>query len=272
MDEHRTVNRAHWDEATDVHVASDYYDVAAFKAGNNRLHGIERDELGDVRGKTLLHLQCHFGLDTLSWARLGADVTGIDFSERAVEQARALSAELDIPARFLVSDLYELPSNLDGTFDIVFTSYGAIYWLPDIKRWGEIAASYVKPGGTFYIAEFHPVGFMFDTDHSENPAMKDFERKYPYFHSDVPIRDDSSDYADPAAAMSNSLTYSWAHSMSDILNALLSAGLEIEYLHEFPFSIIREFPFLEQREDGYWHVSEGMYDMPMIFSIKARKP
>ena len=272
MDEHRTVNRAHWDEATDVHVASDFYDVASFRAGENRLHGIERAELGDVSGTTLLHLQCHFGLDTLSWARLGADVTGIDFSERAIAQARALSAELDIPARFLVSDLYELPTNLDGQFDIVFTSYGAIYWLPDIKRWGEIAAGYVKPGGTFYIAEFHPVGFMFDTPFGEDLPMKDYERKYPYFHSEVPIRDESSDYADPAVAMSNTLTYSWSHSMSDIVNALVSGGLQIQYFHEFDFSTVRQFPFLEQRVDGYWHVPEGMHDMPMLFSIKARKP
>jgi SAM-dependent methyltransferase len=272
MDEHRTVNRAHWDEATDVHIASDFYDVASFKAGDIRLHGIERSELGDVSGKSLLHLQCHFGMDTLSWARLGADVTGVDFSERAIAEARALAAELDIPARFLVSDLYELPSNLDGQFDIVFTSYGAIYWLEDIKRWGEIAASYVKPGGTFYIAEFHPVGFMFDTVFSEDPAVKDYERKYTYFHTDEPIRDESSDYADPKAPMKNMLTFSWSHSMSDILNALIAGGLQIEYFHEFDFSTIRQFPFLEQHEDGYWHVPEGMYDMPMIFSIKARKP
>ena len=272
MDEHRSVNRAHWDEATDVHIASEFYDVASFKAGQSRLHAIERAELGDVRGKTLLHLQCHFGMDTLSWARLGADVTGIDFSERAIAEARALSAELDIPARFLVSDLYELPSNLDGTFDIVFTSYGAIYWLPDIKRWGEIAASYVKPGGTFYIAEFHPVGFMFDTDFSGESREKDYVRRYPYFHEADPILDESSDYADPTAAMKNVLTFSWSHSMSDILNALISGGLQIEHFHEFNYSTVRQFPFLEQREDGNWHVPKGMHDMPMLFSIKARKP
>src|SRR6266550_3264607 len=132
MDEHRTVNRAHWDEATDVHIASDFYDVASFKAGTNRLHGIERGELGDVAGKTMLHLQCHFGLDTLSWARLGANVTGIDFSEHAIDEARALAEELNIPSRFISTDLYELPTKLDEQFDIVFTSYGAIYWLPDI--------------------------------------------------------------------------------------------------------------------------------------------
>ena len=272
MDEHRTVNRAHWDEATDVHIVSDFYDVGSFKAGQNRLHGIERAELGDVSGKTLLHLQCHCGLDTLSWARLGADVTGIDFSERGIGEARALAAELNIQARFLVSELYELPANLDGQFDIVFTSYGAIYWLPDIKRWGEIAGSFVKPGGTFYIAEFHPTGFMFDTDHGQNPDATDYVRRYPYFHSDRPIRDESPDYADPSTAMTNIVTYSWSHSLSDIINALIGGGLQIEYVHEFPFSTIQEFGFLEQHDDGYWYPPEGIHDMPMIFSIKARKP
>jgi len=272
MDEQLAVNRVHWDEVTDVHMTSDFYDVESFKAGQNRLHGIERAELGDVAGKSMLHLQCHFGLDTMSWARLGATVTGVDFSERAIDTARALAAELKIRATFLVSDLYELPSNLDGQFDVVFTSYGAIYWLPDIKRWGEIAASYVKPGGTFYIAEFHPVGFMFDTDMGQDPSMNDYVRKYPYFHEDEPIDDDSADYADPDAPVKNTRTYSWSHSLSDITNALMGGGLQLEYIHEFPFSTIKEFGFLEQHDDGYWYSPPGKYDMPMIFSIKARKP
>ena len=272
MDEQLLTNRTHWDEVTDVHLASDFYDVESFKAGKDRLHGIESDELGDVRGKTLLHLQCHFGLDTLGWARRGATVTGIDFSERAIEEARSLSAELSIPATFLVSDLYELPSKLDGQFDIVFTSYGAIYWLPDIRRWGEIAASYVKPGGTFYIAEFHPTGFLFDTDWGTDGRAKDYVRKYPYFYTDAPIVDESPDYADPSATVKNSRTYSWAHTLGDVANALIDGGLQIEFIHEFPFSTFQQFSFLEQHDDGYWYPPEGMYDMPMLFSIKARKP
>jgi ubiquinone/menaquinone biosynthesis C-methylase UbiE len=269
MDEYRQTNRAHWDEATDVHVASEFYDVESFKAGNNRLHAIEREELGNVTGKSLLHLQCHFGLDTLSWARLGADVTGVDFSERAVEQARALSAETGVPGRFILSELYELPSVLDEQFDIVFTSYGAIYWLPDIMRWGEIAARYVKRGGIFYIAEFHPVGFMFDT---VDATVTDYRLKYPYFYEAKPIIDDSADYADPNVAMSNTLTYSWAHSMSDIINALIGAGLQIEYFHEFPLSAMKQFPWLEPEGDDLWRAPADQYQMPMTFSIKARKP
>lgn len=273
MDELLAVNRTHWDEVTDVHMGSDFYDVESFKAGENRLHGIELGELGgEVNGKTMLHLQCHFGLDTMGWARLGATVTGIDFSERAIDAARAISSELNIPATFIVSDLYELPSKLDGQFDIVFTSYGAIYWLPDIHRWGEIAASYLKPGGTFYIVEFHPVGFMFDTDMGQDASMSDFVLKYPYFHEDDPIVDDSADYADPNAPVKNTRTYSWSHSLSDIANALIGGGLQLEYIHEFPFSTIKQFNFLEQHDDGYWYPPAGKHDMPMIFSMKARKP
>ena len=269
MDEFREANRVHWDEATDVHVASEFYDVQAFKDGRERLHRIEVEELGDVSGKSLLHLQCHFGLDTLSWARRGATVTGVDFSERAIEQARGLSKETGVPGEFHVSDIYELPSNLRGEFDIVFTSYGAIYWLPDLKRWGEIAASYVRPGGTFYIAEFHPVGFMYDT---VDANVKDYVLKYPYFYSAKPIVDDSEDYADPTAVMKNTVTYSWAHSMSDIINAINGAGLQIEFFHEFPLSAMRQFPWMEPDGDDLWKVPADRYQMPMTFSIKARKP
>jgi SAM-dependent methyltransferase len=269
MDDYREANRAHWDEATDVHVASEFYDVDAFRNGKERLHRIEVEELGDVSARSLLHLQCHFGLDTLSWARRGAIVTGVDFSERAIEQARALSAETGVPGEFLVSDIYELPSKLQGEFDIVFTSYGAIYWLNDIKRWGQIAASFVKPGGVFYIAEFHPTGFMFDT---VDPQAPDYVLKYPYFYSPDPIVDDSGDYADPAAEMKNTRSYSWAHSMSDIVNAINDAGLQIEFFHEFPLSAMKQFPWMEPDGNDLWKVPADRYQMPMTFSIKARKP
>jgi SAM-dependent methyltransferase len=269
MDRYLEANRTHWDEATSVHAASEFYDVEAFKAGKNRLHRIEREELSDVSGKSLLHLQCHFGLDTLCWARLGATVTGIDFSPVAIENARALSTETGVPGRFLVSDLYELPSRLDEQFDIVFTSYGAIYWLPDLKRWGEIAASFVASGGIFYIAEFHPTGFMFDT---VDKAIPDYRLKYPYFYSPDPIVDDSGDYADPNAPMQNTRTYSWAHSMSDIVNAINDAGLDIEFFHEFPLSAMKQFPWMVPDGDDMWKVPSDHYQMPMTFSIKARKP
>jgi SAM-dependent methyltransferase len=269
MDAYRLTNREHWDEATDVHVASDFYDLAAFKTGKERLHGIEIAELGDVTGKSLLHLQCHFGMDTISWARKGATVTGLDFSPRAISTARALASELDVPARFIETDLYAAPEVLDEQFDIVFTSYGAIYWLSDIHRWGEIAASFVKPGGTFYIAEFHPFGFIFDND---DPNVTDYIVKYPYFFTPEPIEFDGGDYADPDAAMKHTRTYSWAHSMSDIVSAIIDAGLQIEHFHEFPVSAMKQFPWLEETDGRLWRAPADRYQMPMLFSIKARKP
>ena len=161
MDERVEANRKHWDEAVPIHVASTTYDVANFGKGRGRLRPGELGEVGDVRGKSLLHLQCHFGLDTLSWAMEGARVTGADFSEPAIEAARKLAEEHGIEARFVMSDIYDLPERLDGDFDIVFTSYGALNWLPDVERWAGVAWHFVKPGGTFYIVAFHPVAMLF---------------------------------------------------------------------------------------------------------------
>ncbi len=164
MDEYRRANQDLWDEYTRINAASSMYDLAGFKAGRNALHPLEIQELGDVRGKSLLHLQCHFGMDTLTWARLGAQVTGVDFAPDAVRLARSLAGELGLAARFIQSDLYDLPNHLDETFDIVFTSYGALTWLSDIPGWAQVAARYVRPGGTFYIAEFHPAACMFSDE------------------------------------------------------------------------------------------------------------
>ncbi|MFC7202067.1 class I SAM-dependent methyltransferase [Haloferax namakaokahaiae] len=160
MDDFRATNRDHWDELAELHPTTPLYDVDGFLAGESSLMDLEREELGSVEGNSLLHLQCHFGMDTLSWAREGATVTGIDFSPKAIEMARELRDEAGIDAdqaRFVESDVYELPENLDGEFDVVFTSYGAISWLSDIDQWAEIIDHFLKPGGTFYIAEIHPV-------------------------------------------------------------------------------------------------------------------
>jgi SAM-dependent methyltransferase len=270
MDEHIEANRRHWDEIVPIHAGSDFYAVDAFRTGHSKLKPVELAELGDVRGKTLLHLQCHFGLDTLSWARHeGAIVTGIDFSEQAIATARALAAECGIDARFLVSELYALPDNLDGQFDVVFTSYGAITWLPDIRRWAEVAAHFVKPGGTFYVAEFHPFSYVFDDD----PGVTDLRVRYPYFHDDEPLRfEGEADYADRTATFENRVTYSWSHPISDVVTALIEAGLRIEFLHEFPFSTYQFLPITEQSPDGTVRLSKHDRCVPLLYSIKATKP
>ena len=156
------VNKARWDELVDIHAESDFYDVQGFLGGMNRLRDYEMADIGDVTGKRLLHLQCHFGLDTLCWARLGAIATGADFSEKAIERARALAQEANLDATFVLSDVDTLPDHLDGKFDIVYTSRGVINWLPDITRWGQVIEHFLEPGGFVYITEGHPVLQVFD--------------------------------------------------------------------------------------------------------------
>ena len=269
-DHYMDANRSHWDEVVGIHMRSEFYDVAAFKAGHSKLKPIERAELGDVRGKTLLHLQCHFGMDTLSWARdEGAIVTGVDFSEPAVEQARALAAELRIDARFIHSNIYDLPNLLNKRFDIVFTSYGVLGWLPDIRRWARVAAHFVRPGGTFYIVEFHPFSQVFD----ETPGVDDLYVKYPYFETADPFKDDSgADYADPTAPLEHTTTYWFPHSLGDVVSALIDAGLRIEHLHEFPFSTYQFLPFTQTKPDGTVRLTKHDGSVPLLYSIRATKP
>ena len=259
-------NRKLWDGMVPVHVASEFYDVASFKAGRNSLMRIEREEVGDVVGKSLLHLQCHFGMDTLSWARLGAAVTGVDFSAPAIDQARDLAEELAIEATFVESDVYKLPDALQGRFDIVFATYGVVCWLPDFSRWAEIAASYVAPGGFLYLADSHPFSATLD----DGP---DLPRRigYPYNSGGVPmVFDDEGSYADRNAILPHTRSYEFHHGMGDIVTSLVEAGLRVDFLHEFPFAAWQRFPDMTKGADGYYH-SPRADGIPMMFSLKATK-
>ena len=262
-DDWLAANRELWDAWTEINARSDFYDLEAFRAGASSLQPVELEELGDVHGKTLLHLQCHFGLDTLSWARQGAQATGVDFSEAAIELARSLSTELDLPARFVASDVFDLPNRLDGEFDIVFTSYGVIDWLRDLSAWGRIIASFLKPGGAFHMVEFHPFALTLGDD---GQAFH-----YPYFPSPTPIRTvEHGSYADRDAEIKQ-VSYAWCHSLGEIVTALAAAGLRIEHLHEFPHSPYDCFDFTEEIEPGK-SVITGLEDRaPLLFSIKATR-
>ena len=268
MNEYTEANRRHWDEVVPIHLASEMYDVASFKAGKSKLKPVEFAELGDVRGKTLLHLQCHFGLDTLSWAREGAIVTGIDFSERAIEAARALASETGIDARFVLSDVYSLPDKLNGQFDNVFASYGVLFWLPDVPRWAKVVAHFLRPGGTFYMVEFHPIVGVFDSD----PVVTDLQVRYPYFPTPEPLRfDDDGTYADRSAKLEHRVTYSWPHPVSEVVTALIDAGLRIEFFHEFPFTTESWFPFMEEVGERCYRLAKHDGSVPLLYSIKATK-
>jgi SAM-dependent methyltransferase len=261
-------NRRHWDELVPIHAASGFYDVAGFKAGASTLKPVELAELGDVRGQTLLHLMCHFGLDTLSWAREGAIVTGIDFSERAVETARALAAECRIDARFVQSDIYGLPEHLGGEYDIVFASYGVTFWLPDMTRWARVIARFLRPGGTFYLVEFHPIAGIFEN----GAGITELRVRYPYFPTGGPLRfDDAGTYADRSVTLRNPVTYSWPHPTSEVVSALIDAGLRIESFHEFPFSTERWFPFMEEVAPHTFRLTEHDGSVPFLYSVKATK-
>ena len=225
MQEELELNRDHWDEATRIHTAGNVYGINEFKAGLCRLHPVEVGEVGDVRGKSLLHLQCHFGLDTLSWARRGAKVTGVDFSPAGIEVARRISNETHVPGEFVCSNLYDLPDNLraPASFDIVYTSYGVINWLPDLSRWGQIIAHYLKPGGMFYIVEAHPTSRMFPMD-QDMKKVASFSPWISYFHDPAGIRwPGEADYANPN--MTHTVdAHEWQHTMADIVNSLICAG------------------------------------------------
>lgn len=255
-------NRALWNAWARINADSTFYDLDSFRAGQSSLKPVEREELGDVAGKSLLHLQCHFGLDTLSWAREGASVTGIDFSDEAIRLARGLAAEMSLPARFHATDLYEAPRVLgDETFDIVFTSYGVLCWLPDLERWAALIVRYLKPGGTFYMVEFHPFTDMLDDDGTG------FIRSY--FPDPLPERGEvQGSYADPEADFTH-VSYEWTHPIGEVVTALVEAGLQIEFLHEFPYSMYDCFPFLEEHAPGRYGLRGQPNTIPLMYSIRA---
>jgi 2-polyprenyl-3-methyl-5-hydroxy-6-metoxy-1,4-benzoquinol methylase len=262
MEKYFEVNKSLWNGKTEIHVKSDFYDVESFKKGKSSLNFIELEALGNVKGKSLLHLQCHFGLDTLSWARLGAKATGVDMSDKAIDYAWTLNRELNLDARFICSNIYDLENVLDEKFDIVFTSYGVTCWMPDLNKWAKIISHFLKPGGTFFIAEFHPVVSMFVNNYSEI--------KYSYFNSGMISEINQGTYADWNADFTHE-TCEWSHSLAAVFNAIMKAGLKIKEFEEYPFSCYNCFNNLERDDKGLWHI-KGMDDkIPMMYSIKAEK-
>ena len=259
-------NVAFWDEVAPVHVAA-YQEVAMLRAGQSVLDPLELQEIGDVRGKTLLHLQCHIGTDTLSWAREGATVTGVDFSAESLRWARRLRDELGLAATFIHANVYDLPEVLDDTYDVVYTSRGVLCWLRDLPAWGRIIARYLKPGGTFYLMEGHPIlNCLEETE----PGRLDFA--YRYFSHPEPTKWDADgfDYADAGYAPQNP-TYEWAWSIADILTALLDAGLRIASFNEYDRLFYKHFPGMEPCSDRWYRMPGYQGKLPLLFTLKATK-
>lgn len=256
VEEYFELNRAAWDRRVEVHLQSKFYDVEGFLSGRTSLREIERKELGAVDGQRLLHLQCHFGLDTLSWARNGAICTGVDISPVAIQQARRLSRESRIEADFVCANVCEFDRGAADPFDIVFTSYGAVCWLPDLRPWARAVSSNLAPGGRFYMAEFHPI--------------YDLLAGYAYFTSPAPDIDEESTYTENAGEETSRVAV-WAHPLSSVVNALIDAGIRIDHLNEFPFSPYNCLDGLEEREPGRFYLQHEGHDVPLVYSILGRK-
>ncbi len=257
------LNRAWWDERVPLHTASEFYDVESFKAGRDTLRPFEIEDLGNVNGRTLAHLQCHFGLDTLSWARHGARVSGLDFSAPAIEAARALAADIGVEADFVLADVYDAVAALGGRrFDIVYTNVGAINWLPDIRRWAEVVSELLAPGGVLYQTEAHPFSWVF--------ADEDLTVEYDYFHHGNEF-DDPGTYADLKAQTVHNRTEEWQHPLSDVVNAVIGAGLTLELLHEHDHALFSQWPFMERHGTTY-RMPAGRPRLPLMYSLRARAP
>ena len=255
-------NRELWNQRTLVHRDSAFYNREGFLKGATVLTPIELGEMEDVGGKSLLHLQCHFGMDSLDWARRGAQVTGLDFSEEAIREAEALSREMGLDARFVCANVYDADKHIREQFDIIYTSYGVIGWLPDLNRWAAVIAALLKPGGRFYMAEFHPVLWMFDDD---------FTRiAYHYDNRELIVTESQGTYTDRDAAI-RAREYSWNHSLSEVLNALLGAGLALEFFNEHMYSPYPCFRNMTEIKKGEWHIKGMEEKLPMVYSLRAVK-
>ena len=262
LPDYNEINRQLWNSRTDAHLASDFYNLAGFLQGHSSLNGIELELLGDVAGKSILHLQCHFGQDSISLARMGAQVTGADLSDNAIHQASELAAKAGADARFVCCDIYDLPLHLDEQFDIVFTSYGTIGWLPDLEKWAGVVSHFLKPGGRFVFVEFHPVVWMFDGEFRTVA--------YRYFNSGPIVETESGTYADRDADIQQQ-SVGWNHSISEVVNNLIGQGLIIRSLDEFDYSPYNVFSGGVEEEPKKFRVAHLGDKIPMVYSVVAEK-
>ncbi|MBN2352936.1 MAG: class I SAM-dependent methyltransferase [Spirochaetales bacterium] len=261
-----SANRAHWDEVAPVHLKS--YGVEGLVRGESWIDGLQKRELYPVAGKDLIHLQCHIGTDTLSLARDGARVTGVDFSPASLAVARELAEKMGLQVDFIESNVLELAGKNNKKFDIVYTSKGVLGWISDITKWAETISSLLKPGGVFYIFEQHPLTLMFD-----DTLEGELKIKYSYFHQDEPTHwdDDHPDYSDQTYVPKNK-TYEWFWPLADIVNAVIRAGLVIELLNEHDVGFHRQLPDMTKGADGWWRLEKYGDKLPLTFSLRAKNP
>ena len=256
------INRHSWNNRTDAHMISEFYDLEGFLNGRTSLNDIELNLLGDLNGKSILHLQCHFGQDSISLSRLGAKVTGVDLSDKAINKAKQIARDLKTNTNFICCDIYDLPNQLDEQFDIIFTSYGVIGWLPDLNKWAEIISRFLKPNGQFIFVEFHPFVWMFDD------IFKKI--KYNYFNSGAIIESEDGTYADKSAEINQEYVM-WNHSLSEVINSLIQNELEINSLDEFDYSPYNIFDNSLKIDEKKYRIEHLENKIPMVYSIIATK-
>jgi SAM-dependent methyltransferase len=262
----RALNRANWDDRVPVHLASSFYDVAGFRAGASTLQPFQVSEVGPVAGRRLVHLQCHIGLDTLTWARRGAVVSGLDFSAPAISAASSLAVSLGLAATFVVADVYDAVAAFGGQrFDIVYTGIGALVWLPDIPRWARVVAGLLAPGGFVYLVEGHPFAGILDAAASGLVVARD------YFDSSPQVEDYPYTYTD-GPALSHPRQVEFQHGLGEIVTSLAEAGLRIEFVYEHDFELFQRFESLQRQEDGRYRWPAGQPRVPMMYSLRASLP
>ncbi|RNA62573.1 methyltransferase domain-containing protein [Chryseobacterium nematophagum] len=262
MENYLEINKNSWNAKVEPHLKSDFYFVDEFLKGRSSLNSIELELLGNVQNKTILHLQCHFGQDSISLSRLGAKVTGIDLSDKAINAAHDLSKKCGTDTTFICSDVYQLPDLLNEKFDIVFTSYGTIGWLPDLNKWAKVIHHFLKPNGLFIMAEFHPVVWMFDDDFTKI--------SYNYFNEKPIIETYSGTYADQEAQITQEYVM-WNHSLSEVFQSLNNNNIQIENFEEYDWSPYPCFKQVEEFEQGKWRISQFGNKVPLVFSLRANK-
>ena len=255
------LNRKSWNSRTSIHVNADFYDNKSFLEGRNSLKHIELGLLGDVNGKSILHLQCHFGQDSISLSRMGAEVTGVDFSEESIKTANQLAKELNVNTQFICCNIYDLPKYLNKKFDLVFTSYGVIGWLPDMNQWGNIISKFLKTNGRLIMVEFHPVVWMFDDDFS---AID-----YPYFNVKPFFEEENGTYADRNANLKQEFVM-WNHSMSEVVNSLIKNGINILSLEEYNYSPYNCFKHCKKIDIEKFIIDRHQEKIPMTYSIVGK--
>lgn len=270
LDQYREANRKNWDSRVEIHYGSDVYGLDRFVDDPTfvgEVVSFDAHKMPDVAGKRLIHLQCHIGTDTLGLARLGAVVTGVDFSAKSIEAARRFSTECGTPGRFVVSELYDAPTDIPETFDVVYTGVGAICWLPDIDGWARVVSSFLDEGGVFYMRECHPIVWAMDDERDDDLIVI----KYPYFEQPTPLEFIEDETYAGDGQLTSPVIYDWNHGLAEVVQALINAGLRIDHIEEYD-SLEWEFgPINVLGEDGRFRLAEGRERLPVMWSVLATK-